>query len=883
MRPPRLALWLHERSLHSTEKDVVIGDLLEEFDRLSAADAGSARRWFWMQTLRSILPNLRRRFSYSNPTRDVTRAKGVLSMTGVMTDIRFALRLARRDPLAVATAFLSLGAALALNILLFTLANAVMFRPLPVKTPSELVVVVLQRPTNLNHNFSHPDYVTLRSRATLATDVIAYAGTDATLGGSAVPAVIKGEFVSGNFFRALGISIVEGRPLGADDDRANAPPAVVISHRLWRDRFGSATIGEQAIVLNGQPFTIVGVAGNVFSGMQLGDSADFWVPLAHSPGLTGRSALERPDVSWLTLLARIPNAGGREAARQELDSIVKSTFEARGRTYEPVVLLPGERGDSALPARLGAGLRVLLTAGGLVLLVACMNVANLQLARNEARRLELAVRAALGARRQQLARLMIVDALLLAFAAGIAGIAAAALFKDRAASLIALWGQPVSLQVPIDWRVVATAVGLSIAAALVVALLSTWQMLRARVAENLQDARHVAGSRRRIQKALVVAQFALSMALLSGAALLVRTIGNLRGTDLGFDAGRVAVLEVSPEMGRLSGAAAVQYFEEVIRVVSAVPGVQSVSVAHVMPLDFGGSRISIEIAGYTPHPDEDMEINFNRVTPEYFRTLGIPVLRGRAFDERDRRGEGRRIIVNETMARRFWPDGDAVGRMVRLGPSQAFDVEVVGVVADAHYRMVREKPRPSFYAPLAQLPVPLGVVHVRVHDDPAARLNELRRVVGGVHAAVPVTRSGTLRAQVERNIADERLAGAIGLTLGAATLLLAAAGLYATMAFLVGRRTREIGVRMALGARATDVRQIVMGDAGRLVALGIAGGLALALWVGHTLRSVLYGVSAFDYTSMLAAAGILGTAAVVASWLPARRAANVDPLVALRE
>jgi predicted permease len=588
-------------------------------------------------------------------------------------------------------------------------------------------------------------------------------------------------------------------------------------------------------------------------------------------------------VSWLTVLGRIPNARAREAARQELDAIVKSAFEARGLAHEPVVLLPGARGDSMLPARLAAGLRLLLTAGALVLLVACMNVTNLQLARNESRRLELAVRAALGARRAELGRLMIIDALLLASCAGAAGIAAAALLKDRAASLIALWGQPVSLVVPIDWRVVGTTIGLSVAAALVVALISTWQMLRARIGENLQDARGFSVTRRRTQKALVVAQIAVSMALLSGAALLVRTIGNLRATDLGFDAGRVAVLEVSPEMARLSGGRAVQYFEDVIRAVSAIPGVESAAVAHVMPLDFGGSRTTIGIAGYTPRPDEDMELNFVRVTPDYFKTVGIPLLLGRAFDERDRPGQAGRIIVNETMARRFWPNGDAVGRRVRFDPDGPFDFEVVGVVADAHYRMVREDRQPSFYAPLAQWPAAFGVVHVRCRNDPGEMLTELRRVVGSVHGAVPVNRSGTLRAQLERNIADERLAGAVGVTLAVATLLLAAAGLYATMAFLVGRRTREIGVRVALGARASDVRHIVLRDAGRLVAVGVASGLALAVWIGYGLRNVLYGVDHLDATSLVAAAAILATTALVASWLPARRAARVDPVVALRQ
>ena len=883
MKPPRLALWIHERSVRRSERDLIIGDLLEEFSVLAERDHVRARRWIWQQTLRSLAPNLRRRFQAASPHEHVNSPERTRPMNGLMTDVRFALRLIRREPLITAIAFSSLAAGLALNMLLLTLANAVLWRPLPVKAPSELAVVALQRPTGLMHNFSYPDYRALSAAAGLPRGIVAYARAQATLTGAETARVIHGESVSGNFFSALGIAVRRGRGLSADDDRPEAPPAIVISERMWRDSFVGAAIQGQAVSLNGQPFTVVGVAASPFAGMEVGKVADFWVSLAHGSALDGSGALDRPNLSWLTVVARVPENHAREAVRQELDAIVKGAFDVRGRAYEPVVLIDGSRGDSMLPARLEGGLRVLLTAGGLVLLVACMNVANLQLARTEARRVELAVRSALGARRGQLCRLLIIDAMLLAAFSGLAGLAAATLLKDRAASFIALWGEPVSIAVPVDWRVVGAAAALSAAAALVVASLSIWQMLRSQVSEGLQDLRTVTGPKRRMQRVLVVGQFALSMALLTGAALLSRTIVNLRGTNLGFEAGRVAVVEVSPEMAKITGQAAVRYFDDVVERVSSIAGVESAAVAHVMPLDFGGSRTSIEVAGYVPQPDEDMELNFVRVTPAYFRTLGIPLLQGREFTAADRPGQGRRIIVNETMARRFWPDGRAVGRFVRFSQREAFDVEVIGIAADVHYRMVREEPRPSFYAPLAQWPSASGVIHARFQSPPEPRIDELRRVVAGANPGIPVARASTLAAQMERNIADERLAGAIGVTLAAATLVLAAGGLYATMAFLVGRRTREIGVRVALGARRADVRRLVLRDAGRLAALGIAGGLALSLWMAHTLRSLLYGVQPVDYVSLASAAGILGAAAILASWLPARRATRVDPLAALRE
>ena len=459
----------------------------------------------------------------------------------------------------------------------------------------------------------------------------------------------------------------------------------------------------------------------------------------------------------------------------------------------------------------------------------------------------------------------------------------AGLFKDRAASLIALYGQPVSLSAPLDARVVSVACLISLAAAVAIGFLSTWQTFRRQPSAGLVDVRAGAGSRRPAQGALVVAQVALSMGLLTGASLLVRSLDRLRHADLGFDPRGIVVLQVSPEMGRLSRDAAGVYFDEAIRAVSSLPGVESAAVAHVMPLDFGGSRTTIGIAGYAPSTDEDMEINFVRVSPGYFRTLGLSMRDGRPFDARDRDGQPERIIVNETMARRFWPAGRAVGRFVRFDSRAPFNVEVIGVVPDVHYRMVREEPTPAFYVPLAQWRASEGVLHVRVAGDPSSRIAELRRAVSAVSTTVPVTRAYTLLDQVERNVADERMAMAIGLTLAVVALVLAAAGLYATMAFLVGLRTREIGVRMALGARTADVRALVLREGVILALGGVLCGLALAAWVGHALRHQLYGIGTLDLSSVGAAAVILAAAALLASWFPARRASRVDPVIALRE
>ncbi len=743
--------------------------------------------------------------------------------------------------------------------------------------------MTLKRPNNLAHNFSYPDYEAVRDGVKLASSVVAYNDVQASTQEGELTARIDGEIVSGNFFGSLGIRIRDGRGLLPADDQAGSPAAVVVSDRFWRGRFGAAVPAGQVIALNGAPFTVVGVAATEFTGMNLGQRADFWVPLAQGAAFGRGEALRRANSSWLTLLARISGGTGEEAARQEIDSIVRASFEARGRAYEPIVLLPGARGDSMLPARLEKQLLVLLAAGALVLLVGCLNVANLQIARVEARRLELAVRAALGARRSQLLRLVLVDALLLAAGAGVAGVGLAWVLKDRVTSLIMHFGEPVSLALPIDARVALAAIALSSFAAALIALASGWHVLRPNPGDGLQESRAVVGTRRRTQQALVVAQFALSMALLTGAGLLVRTLHNLRTTDLGFNTADLVLAEVSPQMARMAPAATVQYLDEVVRSVRAVPGVQNAAVAHVMPLDFGGSRTSIEVAGYVPKPNEETELNWLRVSAGYFETLGLPLLAGRTFNDGDVDRQPRRIIVNETMARRYWPDGSAVGRFIRFDPSEPYNIEVVGVVADAHYRMVREEPQPSFYAPYAQWPFVMGVVHARTAGDPAPRLEEIRRVIASVDRGVPVMRFGTLRQQIDRNLSDERLAGVIGVTLACATLLLATVGLYSTMAFLVGRRTREMGVRLALGARQRDLSRLVLRDSLWLVVPGLALGLALGYWGSSSLSTTLYRVGRADPLTIAGAAAILAAASLLASWIPARRAATVDPVVVLRE
>lgn len=804
-------------------------------------------------------------------------------MRGFFQNLRFGLRLVRHQPLMAAAGVASLAIGLGLNILLFTLANAILLRPLPLEGADRLVLLQKQRPTSRASDFSYQAFLHLKDASAGVFDTLtAYANSRASARTpSGATAWVQGEYVSGNFFADLGVPMAMGRRLTADDDRTEAPPAIVVSQRFWRKYFAGETLAGQTLTLNNTAFTIAGVAGEAFLGMNVGGDASYWVPIAHMQALDGRDLRARPTTSWLVLIGRVAPGSDVQTATARLSPAWANYSASLGYGPETLVVEPSPQGNSSL-AELARPLRLLSFASLFVLLIACVNVANLQLARSAARAPEFAVRAALGAGRAHVAGLIFADALILTLPAAAAALGVAALLREPAAGLIARFGQPVTLDLAFDVRVIGAALALTTASALIVGGLSSWLSTRRRPAAVMAGASrsNVRGSGR-TQRALVVVQFALSMTLVAGAGLLARTVTELRGSDMGF-ARNVALLDTSAAANGYTAETSLRYYERVIAHLKTVPGIEAAAVAGIMPLDFGGSRRTVGIPGYVPAENEDMELNLNRVSAEYFDVMHIPVLAGRVFDERDTAGQPARIVINETMAHRYFPGGQAVGRLISWGSGPA-TIEVIGVVRDVRYRMVREAPRPSFYTAMAQAPAPFAAFHVRTAGDPESRLGELERAVASVDPGVPITRTLSLDRQIDRNIATERMARSIAMALGLAALLLAATGLYATMAFAVRRRTREIGVRMALGAGAGDVRMMIVRQSLTLVAAGIAAGLAGAVWAGRAVESQLYGVSPVDVASFAGAALVLGASAVIAGWMPARRATRIDPVIALRD
>ena len=893
--PPRLAEWLLERTLHAGVRASALGDLEEEFGQRARRDGPrTARRWYWQQTRRSIVPGLagRREAGLAPGRADAGfslhgKAHGKDPLMSAFTqDIRFALRMMRRQPLVTVVAVTSLALGIALSAGVFGLLEAAVLRPLPVRDPDTLRVVLEQRDTGVNHNFTYPGFDAYRRSQRSFTDVIAYTPTTVSVSADGITTPLEGELVSGGYFPTLAPPMRLGRGL-TDADNVAGTQAVVLSRAAWRDLYGDPpSIGNRSIRLNSVDYAVVGVTDAPFRGMQMGRDARFWAPLAAQVVLdpaSGANFLTMDTVSWLTVVGRLREDVTDTEAEAELNATglaLTQTPEDRGPR---LFLQAGAQGDSRLPELVASPLQLLLGASLLVLLVACANVAGLLLSRAGDRGREMAVRAALGAGRARLARLLFVESAALGRLGGAAGLIAAQWVAPLAVSLFAQFGDAVTLDVGVNVPVLLFAAGLGLAAAVAAGLapvVRVWRAMPSGVLAGGGRAASAGPAAGRWRRGLVIAQFALTLALVASSALLVRTLANLRAIPTGLDVEHIALLSVSPESAQYEGAAFRDYLRRAEAALAAVPGVRAAAYGRVMPLGFGGSRMTVGVPGYQPAPDEDMELNYNVVAPGYFDALGIDLLDGRAPNAADGTGRSIVVVVNETMARRFWPDGRAVGRTVTQGDDAW---EVVGVARDVKYRTIREEPRPSFYLSLTQVVIARGgVLHVRTAGDPAPMLGALRQALADVDPAVPISTVRTLEDQVSLNVNRERATMSLGLGLGGAALILSAVGLFGLTASLVARRRREMGVRLALGAVPGDLSRLVLRESLMLAVWGSALGVGLAFWLGRLIESRLYGVGAFDVVSLVAAIAVLAAVGLLAAWVPSRRAARVDPAVVLR-
>lgn len=804
-----------------------------------------------------------------------------------MHDVRFALRLLRRNPLFALTAALSLAVGIGANTTIFSIANALLFRP-PAGVADAHRLVDIGRSQNGEgfDNNSYPNFLDVRARNRIFTDVYAYRmdPQPMSLGGAGGAERIYGGLVSNNYFDTLGVRPTLGRLFSRNDSwAAGAAPHVVLSHRFWLRRFdGDRAIAGRTIDLNGHSFAIVGVAPEAFQGTTL-FTPDVWVPMnmvaEAMPRQEGTLLTSRGAV-WLLMGARLAPGVTLQQAQTEMAALGRtlereSPRENEGRGLRVVALSPIP-GNPAPVAVFMAGLMVVVA---LVLAVACANVAGILLARATSRRREIAVRLALGAGRARLVRQMLVESTVLFAGGAILGLAFAQVMTRVLVSLLPALPVPVSLTPSIDARAIAFTAGLSFVAAILSGLAPAFHASKRDVVSAMKGESF--GERLRLRNAFVVAQVALSIVLVAGGALFVRALQRASEIDPGFDPRGIELASLDFALGGYTEQTGPLFARQLVERVRAIPGVESASLAAQLPLGLGGMGLgTLTLPGGDWKRETDaIRADWNVVEPGYFATMRTTLVRGRDFNDADRTGAPFVAIVNQHMAKRLWPDQDPIGRTLVQNGDRT--LTVVGVARDGKYRMLGEEPMNFLYVPLQQqYQSQMTIVARSTHGQRLAR--ELRATVTSMNPNLPVIASQTMEEFAAFGLLPQRIAASVSGSLGLVGLLLAAIGIYGVTAYMVTSRTREIGIRIALGAQRGDVVGLVLRQGMKLVLIGVAVGVALAASASRLMQSLLFGVGAMDPVAFVASSVLFLAMGVVACWLPARRATAIEATEALR-
>lgn len=824
---------------------------------------------------------------------------GVMLWENTAQDLRYAARQLLHAPALTVAIVITLALGIGATTGLFTVANALLLRSLPIPNPRELVVIAHNpaRPVML-HSFA--EYMLMRNHSPDSFMSIAASNEGNAVGFSrvgqeraAVPDVVSAAFVSDNYFQTLGVDAFAGRVLRSGDEGATGGnPPVVLSYAFWQRRCGgSFAVLGQPVLLNGQVFLVAGVASRRFTGTHAGDDPDLYAPLTAFPSVVPlmRKNWNAPRRHWLVAMARLKPEASRARAAAQIDSLFAAPA-SQGRSSGAAaagrcVLLPGTRGLSLSSPEGLQPLWIVLLAAGLLLLLACANIAGLLLARAIHRQREIAIRLALGASRLRLIRQMLTESALLACGSGALGLLAGLAIARATISWLPSGGPfPVSLDVSPDGRVLGFAFAVSFLAALLFGIGPALGSSRQDVGLSLKAGRLGKGRPRwrpDARHALVVAQVAISLALLVSVSLLGRSLGRLDALDLGYSREGILSVYVQPGQFGYQGARARQFYERLRERVAALPGVKQASLADYAPLDGGNDSGTVSMAG----KDGPIAVETNAVTEEYLGTLGIPLLAGRNLTARDSAPNAPAVgLISENLARSlFHSNESAIGQRLSYGeqfqPGESW--QVAGVVRDARYFGLRAAPVPMVYLPVDRENSRLTLC-IRAAGRPELLIPAVRREVAALDPAVPVLEARTMTDRVNEQNAAERLLAALFGAFGLMALLLAATGLHGVVAFGVATRRREIGIRTALGARRWEAVASVLTDVWALLGMGAVVGLAAAMAVAQLLAGFLYGVRPLDTISFVAALGVLTAAAGLASYLPARRAAKVDPVAALR-
>jgi putative ABC transport system permease protein len=823
-------------------------------------------------------------------------------------DIRYGARMLRKNPGLTFVAALSLSLGIGAVSTIFSFINGTMLRPLPYRNPERLVIVdetALKRGVP-SMSVSYPNFLDWRAQNKSFEDIGCYttggfaigAGASSTRPGvgplNAEPELLQGAFVSEGTFEVLGVAPILGRTFTAEEDQPDHDLVVILGYSLWQRRFGGdPNVLGQTVLLNNRPRVVIGVMPR---GFQFPEVAEAWGPLALTPKLFTRTD------HGLDSIARLKPGVTLEQAKAEMISLASSIEEQNPVTNEGLSVNVNDL-RSSLVGDYKKALLILLGVVGFVLLIACVNVANLLLARATSRQKEIAIRAALGANRKRIFRQLLTESLLLGVISGALGF------------VLSLWGMdlllaaipidiPFWMKFDLDWRVVAFTVACSLLTGFLFGTAPAIQSSNPDLNETLKEGGRSAATsgRQRLRSALVIGEIALSLVLLVGAGLMMRSFIGLQHVNSGIKPEGVLTLNIGlPGAKYKTPEQRLTFFQQLLERVRALPGVQSAATNSGLPLGGGNWGRSLTVEGFPVlSVGEAPMINHCVISPDYFKTMGIPVLKGRDFDERDRapekgsqvavRGEAQPgastgvTIIDERLAREYWPDQDPIGKRIRFGPPEDNEPwhTIVGVVGEVRHERLDAATRKSVYLPHAQVPIGGSRLVIRTEGRPESIIGSVRAQVREIDPDLPITRVLPMTEVVARSVWKERLYTALFGVFAAVALILATVGIYGVMSYAVTQRTREIGLRMALGAQRSDVMKMVVGHGVLVTATGIGTGVVAAVALTRLMSSLLFNVTATDPITFIAVSVILAAVALAACFVPARRAAKVDPMVALR-
>lgn len=833
--------------------------------------------------------------------------RGIHLLETLLQDTGFAVRLFLKTPLISGLALLSLALGIGANTAIFSLIDAVLLRTLPVQNPEQLAQVRFRSPRSQDPRgtFTNPFWEQLRDRQDVFSGAFAWSPQDFDLSESGESRRVRGIYASGGYFTTLGVRPALGRLFDPGDDKRGCSGAVVLGYSFWQRYYGGAerAVGS-TLRLNGQSFPVIGVTQPGFFGTDVGDRFDVALPICAEAVLSGQgSMLDARSAWWLLAMGRLRPGLSLEQANARLALLSPATVEPvvpeewppnmqeefRHFTLTAVPAATGLTGFSGVRDRYRRPLEILMILVGLVLLIACSNIASLMLARSIARQREIAMRLSLGGSRRRLIRQLLTEGLVLSGAGALLGLLFARWGGAVLVDYVSTSGNRLYFDLSLDGRVLAFTIGITLLTGLIFSIAPAFRATRVSLVTAMKGIGAAPGESHthfRTGRWILTAQLALSLILLVGAVLFVQSFRNLVTSDPGFDPSNVLLVGIDTGRTGLEGDALAALHSSVLARIRALPGVVSAGQHFISPMSGFEWNGSVEVPGYTFPEGEAPLVWFNAVTPGYFRTLRTPLLRGRDFDSSDTEESPRVAIINETLARRFFPDRDPLGETLRLGdsgPNASRPARIVGLVRDSKYLSLREEPLPFAYFPFSQVSIPFSSSSfaIRTTGRPESLVAAVREAVSGASADVSF-HFITLAQQVDDTLVQERLLATLSGFFGILAALLTGIGVYGVMAYAVTQRTREIGIRMALGAGRGWILRSVLRDVLLLISVGTALGAIGAFWVTRFVRSLLFGSGVQGVEALGVAVGLLVLAAFLASYLPTRRAMRINPVNALR-